>query len=320
MQGSAAIGPVGRTALSARDFRKYLWATSAVVLLLAAATGGVAQCISGSGPPSVDVLGAHDNGGRGCVACHALHNDLSNGEMAAGNAEWGNTLPQYGQQISFGEDGYVVTFIPTSLATATSEVSGVLLCLSCHDGNITAQNMLSVRSYEQKLGQFRNLGFSQPIPTLVGDELRARYSVDHPLGAEATIQVGNGLEFGNGVFSVTPRTPYARFVRNYGWPTLAPLNRSTPYGIDRQGKPYLLCTTCHDQHAMNVYASRPGSPIAGDGGKGRYLTFFYVNAPYNPTVNQTDRQSSTSNMQFCRQCHFDLSNESNNARNIRTVF
>jgi hypothetical protein len=70
---------------------------------------------------------------------------------------------------------------------------------------------------------------------------------------------------------------------------------------------------------MRIYASSPGSPIAGDKG-GRYATFFFVNGPYNPNTHTTSQITSASSTQFCRQCHFSFSNEAHNVNTIKTLF
>lgn len=222
--------------------------------------------------------------------------------------------------MTFGEAGQLIEAAPATLTTSESEVSGILLCLSCHDGNITPQNMMAGQSYEQRVGLRPVIRGLAPVPTLVGNELVESVAVDHPLGVDAKIEVGNGLEFVNGAFSVKPGTPYARFVENYGWPTLAPMRRSNPYGIDAEGNPYLVCTTCHNQHAMSVYVAGPESPIQGNREKQDYTTYFFVNGPYDPNIYRTDHRISTSNMQFCRQCHFSIANEGNNTTNVPTLF
>ena len=52
-----------------------------------------------------------------------------------------------------------------------SEVGGILLCLSCHDGNLTSKNMMANQSYEQRIGLLTNTAYgSQPIPTLLGSD------------------------------------------------------------------------------------------------------------------------------------------------------
>ena len=54
----------------------------------------------------------------------------------------------------------------------------------------------------------------------------------------------------------------------------------------RSNVPYMVCTTCHDQHSMNVYSVvGAGNPIAGNAA-GTYAKYFFINGPYNPdTVN-----------------------------------
>src|SRR5215469_305977 len=273
--------------------------------------------------PAVDVLGAHSISGRGCLGCHAPHISSSASEAGyrANFPLWGESgAPAYGATITFGEAGQLIEAAPASLMASDPEVRGILLCLSCHDGNITPQNMMAGQSYEQRVGLLPFVRSLAPVPTLMGNELVESFARDHPLGVDAKIEVGNGLEFVNGTFSVKPGTPYARFVENYGWPTLAPMRRSNPYGIDEEGNPYLVCTTCHNQHAMSVYVAGPGSPIQGSGEGEGYTTYFFVNGPYSPNIYRTDQRISTSNMQFCRQCHFSIANEGNNTRTIPTLF
>ncbi len=283
----------------------------AIVSLLMALPA-VGQCVRGVAPPSIDTLGVHSNSGRGCVGCHAPH---TNAEAA--NGLWGSTAGPNYRRLRLTLNGDVIETQPITLSTQTAEVDGVVLCLSCHDGNITRKNMSAISPYEQKVGLTRNTG--RP-PTLLDDGTLSSFAVDHPLGAEATIEVGNGLTFQNGRFAVVPGSPYAQFIANYGWPTLAPTSRSNPYGVDPQGNPYLLCTTCHSQHDVTGYVSTPGSPIAGNQAGQSYSTFFSVNAPYNPVANSRDGWGPSSGVQFCRQCHFNLANEANNALNVATAF
>jgi len=295
------------------------------VLLFCLLTGswGYAQNDSFSGPPALDPLGAHGSGGRDCVICHPPHNELPSLRIASapwidGKVLWaGAAVPAYGQTLAIGEWGNVVEVAPGGYATVGAETTGVLLCLSCHDGNVTAQNMMAGRSYLQMMGLLPSFR-GQAVPSLLEEQQRSN-RVDHPLGLTAMIETGNGLEFSNGVFSVKPNTPYARFVAAYGLPTLAPSMRSNPYGIDAEGRPYLVCTTCHNQHVMSVYVSNPGSPIASDHAYRSYKTFFFVNAPYSHGVSATNDKASSAS-QFCRQCHFRFANEGNNTYFIPTRF
>ena len=278
---------------------------------------------------TVDVLGAHNNGGRGCAGCHAPHSGSfgsgHGGAVDAGSyALWGqDASPLYGKTLAFGDNGEFIEVLPNGIASGSEDVGGILLCLSCHDGNLTPSNMMQNWSYEQQIGLLTNTTYgSQKIPTLLGNDgtTAGNYTNDHPVGVNATIRAGNGLVWSVNKFTVTSGTPYAQFVANYGWPALAPGKWSLPYGINGSNQAYVVCTTCHNQHVMTVYASTANSPIAGDGGGKYYATFFFVNGPYNPNIQGYASNQAPSTTQFCRQCHFAEANEANNTNNIKTVF
>ena len=207
-----------------------------------------------------------------------------------------------------------VEVVPTRVTSPSEEVVGVLLCLSCHDGNLTPQTMMPSQSYSRRVGLLGATG-RQAIPSLLSES-----AFEHPLGADATITLTNGLMFSDRQFTVIPGSPYARFVENYGLPVLAMGKRTVPYGVNQEGQPYLLCTTCHNQHTATVYASTGTRPIAGDGGGRSYGTYFFVNGPYNPKSDIVPTNRALSAAQFCRQCHLNVANEGNNALNIRTAF
>jgi hypothetical protein len=278
---------------------------------------------------TVDVLGAHNNQGRGCAGCHAPHSgSFGSGHGGAPDAGsyalWGqDASPLYGQTIKFGDNGQYVEVLPTSITSGSTEVGGILLCLSCHDGNLTASNMMTNQSYEQKIGLLTNTTYgSKPIPTLLGNDgtTAGNYTNDHPVGVNANISSGSGLVWAAGKFTVTPGSPYAQFVANYGWPALAPGKWSAPYGVNNAGLPYVACTTCHNQHVMTVYTSSASSQIQNDGGGKFYATYFFVNGPYNPNLQTYASTSAPSTTQFCRQCHFGEANEANNTNTITTQF
>lgn len=302
-----------------------------LVAMFVLAVAGLVMAQTYSSP--VDVLGAHNNGGRGCAGCHAPHSGAYGSGHAPKTAAdtgsyalWGqDASPLYGQSIGFGDNGSYVEVLPNGISTGSQEVGGILLCLSCHDGNLTPNNMMTNQSYEQKIGLLTNTAYgSSAIPTLLGNDGSAagNYSNDHPVGQNANISTTMpGLVWSGTKFSPpTAGSQYAQFVANYGYPALAPGKWSQPYGVTAGGKPYVLCTTCHNQHVMTVYTSSVASPIAGDGGGKYYATFFFVNGPYNPNINNVANTNAPSTTQFCRQCHFGESNEANNTNNITTVF
>ena len=278
---------------------------------------------------TVDVLGAHNNQGRGCAGCHAPHSGSfgsghGGGSDAGSYALWGqDASPLYGKTIAFGDNGKYTELLPSSISAGNQAVGGILLCLSCHDGQVTQSNMMTNKSYEQTIGLLTNTSYgTQPIPTLLGNDgsFAGNYTNDHPVGTNATIRAGNGLVWASGSFTVTPGSPYAQFVANYGWPALAPGKYSNPWAVNGSGQPFVLCTTCHNQHVMTVYTSSAKSPIAGDGGGKFYATYFFVNGPYNPNLQVYSGNSAPSTTQFCRQCHFGEANEANNTNTIPTQF
>ncbi len=281
---------------------------------------------------SIDVLGAHNNNGRGCAGCHSPHSGAygSGHKPAKGNdtgnyALWGqDASPLYGASLAFGDSGRYVEVLPASLTAGGTEVSGIMLCLSCHDGNVTPTNMMKNQSYEQSIGYLTNTAYgTNPIPTLLGNDgtTAGNYNNDHPVGLNATVSAGSGLVWANNAFTVTPGSAYAQFVTNYGWPALAPGKWSAPTGVSPSGQPYVACTTCHNQHVMTVYTSSAASPIAGDGGGKFYATMFFINGPYNPNAAPDPTgKTAPSTTQFCRQCHFGEANEANNTFGIKTTF
>src|ERR1700726_2530779 len=300
-----------------------------LVIMFVFAVAGLLLAQTATSP--VDVLGAHNNNGRGCAGCHQPHSGaFGSGQKGAADsgsyALWGqDASPLYGATVAFGDGGKYSEVLPASIATGSQEVGGILLCLSCHDGNVTNKNMMANQSYEQKIGllSIQTAYGSNPIPTLLGNDGTGagNYTNDHPVGQLANISTTMpGLTFNGTKFTLTPGSQYAQFVANYGYPALAPGKWSQPVGVTAGGKPYVLCTTCHNQHVMTVYASSAASPIAGDGGGKYYATYFFVNGPYNPNVNNIANTNAPSTTQFCRQCHFGESNEANNTNNITTVF
>jgi hypothetical protein len=282
---------------------------------------------------TVDVLGAHNNQGRGCAGCHAPHSGSfgsghGGGADAGSYALWGqDASPLYGKTIAFGDGGKYTELLPSTIQGGSQEVGGILLCLSCHDGSVTQSNMMTNKSYEQTIGLLTNTTYgTQPIPTLLGADGTGSganiYNNDHPVGQLATISdmTKYGLAFNGTKMVLSPSTPYAQFVANYGYPALAPGTWSQPFGVNGSGKPYVLCTTCHNQHVMTVYTSSAASPIVGDGGGKYYATYFFINGPYNPNLQTYSGNAAPSTTQFCRQCHFGEANEANNTNTIKTQF
>ena len=270
--------------------------------------------VTAAAQPTSDVLGAHLNYGRGCSACHSPHSGPSgNGKArtldvssARNPILWGEDVTSlYGRTITTGGGKYVEV-LPTSMSADTPDVSGMLTCLSCHDGNFAPAAMMKNKVYENLPSTYGN---QSSIPTLItnngisaGSNLNA-----HPMGLSAAISCGgSGWDCVQIDGAIAMRgAKSSHFVSSYGF-FVKPgsyLNRAV-----------VVCTTCHDPHVMNVVTisrnSNSGLP------PGNYATMFFLRAPYNPNdTNPTSNQTA----QFCRQCHGDKSNEMNGST-AGTVF
>ena len=270
--------------------------------------------------PTSDVLGAHLNYGRGCAACHAPHSGVyGNGnaktaDPSAGNmALWGeDAATLYGKTITTGqsEHGNYVEVLPTSLNAGTPDVAGVLMCLSCHDGNIAAGAMMKNQVYETLPATY---GTRNTIPTLLGNDGTGlgNYLNDHPVGMNAIMTCGGAYDWdctisGTGAVQMTGPNS-SKFVTNYGF-FVSP-------GISGGTTPVVMCTTCHNQHLMNVVKVTNG-PKSGLP-SGIYATMFFIRAPYNPASTVA---GSNQTAQFCRQCHGGEANEMNGGTAIPTTF
>jgi hypothetical protein len=326
------------------------------LLILVAAAMAVAQVTpgtptssgaAGSVAPTMDVLGAHNNYGRGCAGCHAPHS----GAHGAGGGTQGapsdtftgvNALfaqdmgPLYGKTFDFSDisttgsaNRYTLTTPsgqnPTSWsAQQYSDVRGIVMCLACHDGNYAKGAMMQNWAYEQQIGALPSSYGAAKIPTLLGNDGTSlgMYNNDHPVGENATINRVLGSTYGDGtngltyviangsITSITAAGQYAQFMASYGAPALMKGAHAYPTPVNASGYPYLVCTTCHDQHVMNVYAASTTSPIAG-ASTGTYAKYFFVNGPYNVNNVSVPPTQAASTTQFCRQCHFGESNEAN---------
>jgi hypothetical protein len=307
--------------------------------------------------PTTDVLGAHNNGGRGCAGCHAPHSGgRGNGGTVspAGVASLGGNEGDYhlwGQDVSMitqqtlqvgggygnGGAGYTVNFVAGQwTASSLPAISGIASCLSCHDGNVSKGAMMLGQSYEQLAGllplgngQYATTGSlygTNPIPTLLGNDggTPGDYLNDHPVGPSANV---NGLSYPAALStyglnytvsgtSITWTTSgdYATFMTHYGAPAVNGMVVDTVNQV-----PYVVCTTCHNQHQMNVYSAGKGLAAVQGNTSGTYATYFFVNAPYNAGSKWTPT-AAPSTTQFCRQCHFGEANEAFGVTGVTTAF
>jgi formate-dependent nitrite reductase cytochrome c552 subunit len=278
------------------------------LMLFGAASFATAQITR----PSTDVLGAHLNYGRGCTACHSPHSGAAGNGTAKSAIASSGSSPLWGADGSglFGKTiitggGKFVEVLPASMAAGTPDVSGMLTCLSCHDGNFAPRAMMKNRVYEALPSTY---GVASAVPTLMGtSNATGGYLNEHPMGLNARINCG-GSNWDCAVSHGVVRMSGAKssmFVSNYGF-----FVKPGSYN----NSAVIVCTTCHDPHSMNVVsvssASNSGLPA------GTYATMFFLRAPYNPKdTNPLSNQTA----QFCRQCHADKSNEMNGS-SAKTVF
>ncbi len=288
----------------------------ALVLMVLGLTGlAMAQI----GTVSTDVLGAHLNYGRGCAGCHAPHsgargNGIASTDTVSGDvALWGQDVaPLVGKTIVTGQFDFGLSFsetLPALGVRAAPDALGVTACLSCHDGNYAVGAMMKNTVFETVPSTYA----SNNIPTELGNDGNAAkgdYLNDHPVGSAAIIGCGGPYNWDCTV-SATGKIIYGpnmqKFVNNYGFFV-------APAAINNQ--PAVLCTTCHNQHVMNIVNVVNDGGVTTGLGSGTYLSAFFVRAPYNindqnPGGNQT--------AQFCRQCHGGEANE-NNGSTAGTIF
>ena len=288
---------------------------SLIALMFLAGAGFAAAQLT---TPTTDVLGAHLNYGRGCAACHAPHSGAyGNGNAKAadptsGNiALWGEDVSSlYGKTIITGqsEHGSYTEVLPTSTSAGTPDVAGVLMCLSCHDGNYAQGAMMKNKVFETLPATY---GTFNSIPTLLGSDgsTTGNYLNDHPVGLNAVMGCGGPYDWdctvsAAGKIQMTGANS-SKFVTNYGF-FVSPSTYNS--------QPVVMCTTCHNQHIMNVVNVKAGATNTGLAA-GSYATMFFLRAPYNPASGTA---SSNQTAQFCRQCHGGESNEMNGSTAVTT--
>jgi nitrate/TMAO reductase-like tetraheme cytochrome c subunit len=287
-----------------------------IVLMFVTAAGFAAAQIQA---PTSDVLGAHLNYGRGCAGCHAPHSGAY-GNGAAKTADptsgssilWGEDVASlYGKTLQFGgvngTSSYTET-LPVSMTAGTPDVNGLLTCLSCHDGNYAQGAMMKNQVYETLPATY---GGYNTVPTLLGNDgtTKGNYLNDHPVGLNAAVSCGGQYNWdcteASGVISMNGPNSSA-FVKNYGFFVSLSAYNSTAV---------VTCTSCHNQHLMNVVSVTNG-PKSGLP-TGVYATMFFLRGPYNPASGTA---GSNQTAQFCRQCHGGEANESNGSYAIPTTF
>jgi hypothetical protein len=264
--------------------------------------------------PTSDILGAHLNYGRGCAACHAPHsgargNGISTTDTNTGGiALWGQDVaPLFGKTIITGqsEHGSYTEVLPSTFDTTRPDTANLLTCLSCHDGNYATGAMMKNKVYETVPSTYA----SNNIPTLLGNDgtTTGNYLNDHPVGTNAIVSCGGSYDWDctiSATGAIIPGPLMTQFKADYGL-----FMKTFAYN----NQPTVMCTSCHNQHQMNVVsvsASNSGQPA------GNYATMFFVRGPYNPNSGTA---GSNQTAQFCRSCHGGEANEMHGG-NLPTTF
>jgi len=284
-----------------------------LLAVIFAASLAAAQLNSNYASP-VDVLGAHKNHGRGCTGCHIPHSGpAGNGGVDQTNfqgdkALWGEAPGALaGATINFGDAGGWAETLPSTDQATTPDLSGLLLCLTCHDGNLAKGAMMTgIVDWAAEGLDPSKLGYkSANVPTWLGNDGSStgvgNYNNDHPVGLNAVIGCG-GYSWDCTIAAnghIIPGPLQTQFIANYGF-TVSPSYYNN--------QPVVMCTTCHNQHVMTVYKGK----VAGV--QGYYQTQFGIRGYYNPT-----NPTGNSVAQFCRNCHGGEANEMNNTMNIPTT-
>jgi hypothetical protein len=310
--------------------------------------------------------GARGNGGSLTVNSQLSGNATVNGvsyggqwsnqtNLGTGNSGgeelWGQDIGPVLAKAPFGTGGTeaksggvaMVDFTQIGVQGAYGRMNtGIVFCLSCHDGQVAKGAMMTNASYEQAAGLLPSTYGSQTIPTLLGADGGAagNYLNDHPIGPQATV-AAVGIKSYVALDSNTAPTKlvasatfagsaYQTFQQNYGLPTVLGARAGAGWAVDSlpttgtysSDNAYVVCTTCHTPHTMFKASASATNPIAGNT-SGYYPSFFFLAAPYNPAANVQNGAYASSATQFCRQCHFSGaggSNESIGITNIPTAF
>jgi hypothetical protein len=329
----------------------------AIAVLVCGSVAMAQTYTKGTGITGIDKLGAHQNGGRGCVGCHTPH---SGARGNGGTLQWDKATQTFktaavvgdsgnetlwgqdiGPVISLGTIGtgnegeYSVEF--TDLETHPRIKSGVVLCLSCHDGNVAKGAMMTNQSFEQKAGLLPPTYGTQPIPTLLGFDggTAGNYTNDHPIGVDANVGSLSGIRGFLALNSAKTQvvagasfagSTYETFQKNYGLPLILGARNGAGLVVETSmssvNDAYVVCTTCHTPHSMYTATASTSNPIGGLT-SGTFPSYFFLAAPYNPGADTANGTKASSATQFCRQCHFTGAggaNEGSGINNIATAF
>jgi len=308
--------------------------------------------------PTVDVQGAHENGGRGCAGCHAPHSGgrgsgggsiIGQTQTAAGVAEgdsglWGTDTAAITSLASITFDGSYVVGLNGLTWSSGSLYTGVATCLSCHDGNVSKGAMMSGQAYEQSFGLLNfatnvgsnhqaapvNLYGSQPIPTLLGNDGGAvgDYANDHPVGPMANIAKVASAALSNGtsggmILQITAGS-HGNVLSVTTTAGSGYANFVAQYGTPAIGSLALASDgVVGDSYVVctTCHNQHVQNVYKGTlaGVAGTFQTIFYVNGAYNPGAPYDPTHVPSTN-RFCLQCHYSHSSEYYGATTVGTAF
>ena len=242
-------------------------------------------------------------------------------DATSGNiALWGEDVSSlYGKTIITGqsEHGSVTHTLPSSITAGTPDVAGILMCLSCHDGNLAQAAMMKNKVFETLPASY---GTKNTIPTLLGndDGSVGNYLNDHPVGNDATVGCGGQYDWdctidATGKIQMNGPNSF-KFVQNYGF-FVSTKRRRRQAGRDVHHLPQPAPDERgQGNHGVSLDATTSDRQLRLPSGD--YATMFFIRAPYNPASGTS---GSNQTAQFCRQCHGGEANEMNGGTAIPTV-
>jgi len=338
-----------------------------LLILILVMASGLAMAQTGAGYvgntayiPTVDVLGAHQNGGRGCAGCHAPHSGARGNGWAVTTASpmnsgdqalWGTDVTAImNAQITFdpGDGGVQIPFNPSATSFKGDPLfKDVATCLSCHDGNVSKGAMMTGVSWEQAQGILPKGYGSGNIPTLLGNDGNATgdYSNDHPLGPGSGVETGDGATINAGDLGCAGNcaangygevgTEITMTVSATGRVTVGPITGKYAQFVADYGAPQLnrwaakagdtdpqdLFVVCTTCHDQHsMVAYQSGNHGAVPIAGNGTYQTYFFIAAPYNPGAPYDKVHAPSTDQFCRQCHFPQANESYGATTIGTAF
>jgi len=261
--------------------------------------------------PNYDVMGAHENGGRGCAGCHAPHNQ-ARGNGGTGSAYgayadaqgglWGEDTSailtnyaggilfnggnsHYSGQLYWGvgntsgstvnANGTITAFAPGS-AWTDKTYTGVATCLSCHDGNVSVGAMMSGVSYEQYFGLLNGVGIGINSARNTGT------------GAAVQLYGNNPIPTFLGTTATTPN----------GYASTHPVGQSANAGMVLGS---VLTTASYGLAAGIVNATLTVANITPNTPYGNFVASYYPGALAN--LVSTGSTNFAQNFVTCTTCH-----------------